>query len=107
MFIFNTSQGKSVLENCNQASEQLIVCETGQTAKEIFKSVPLIVSDIENCGSGGKTIQREHLFTQVNGMTKYFRFTFSRLPANLVVIHARDIDKFRLVESELRESKGK
>lgn len=105
MFIFNTSQGKNVLENCNQASEQLVVCEAGQTAKEIFKSVPLIVSDIESCGSGEKNLKRELLFTQVNGMTQYFRFTFSRLTANLVVIHARDIDEFRLVESELRESK--
>lgn len=105
MFVFRTHQGDGILVDCNDASRDIAVCEINQTAGEIFKALPEIVSDIGNCFSGKKDITRELLYTQPDGTTKYLRFTCSLLPGELLVMHVQDIDEFRLVESKLRESK--
>lgn len=105
VFVFSAQTGESVLVDQNVASREIAVCEAGQTAKEIFKAFPKIVSDLDICFSAEKSLQKEFFFTPVDGTSKYFRFTFSQMPKNLLMLSVQDINDFIGVESKLRESK--
>lgn len=93
---------KSAIEIINNISSNLL----NKSAKDIFADLPEITFDILKCFSEKSSLIREIIYKQNDKeLYKYFKFIYTFVDPDLLLIHAEDIKKRKIAESALHENK--
>jgi PAS domain S-box-containing protein len=110
-FLFKKSGGNIALADCSMAAVSLITMNKTSSclsdiepAIEFFTDKPEILSDISRCFSENASFARELPYSQNDSdQRRYFRFTYTLLKANLLLVYVEEISEKSLVISALRE----
>jgi PAS domain S-box-containing protein len=76
----------------------------GITVREMYKDIPEIICEMEQCFQGKKSIEREMEYRlRTTGETKNLVMKYTYVPLDLVLVHTEDITARATAEMELRE----
>jgi signal transduction histidine kinase len=101
-FILVAFDGAADVASRHRANESV-----GKSARELYRTQPDIVEDIERCARDRSAFRREMLYTIAGTDETYMLdVAYVFVPPDQVVVHTVDLTEQRRIESELRQSLG-